>query len=467
LLGIHQREGLGRRSGTGRAAPGWRLSLLLFGLALAPRLLVFGMNTRPREVRFKEPDSGSYIQAAESLRNRFGLLDPKGRVTWPRLPGYPLLLAACFEAGLASPERLAGAVLIQIVLGSLAVVLSSRAAFWVDSKAATPVGILMALEPSSIAYSNVVLSETLYTLGLLAVFCAWRRWLALPEKRSLFLLATLVGLLPLVRPIALYLPFLMFVLLLGLRPPQRGRWWMSLLFLVVSLVPATVLRARNYYYFGSARFDTSGPWAKAIFARSVRELRGERVVSSPATQPWEYAFGEDQGLSATEAMEIQDRYFYQTISAHPVTALERIVLNGFLMMGVPDAELSSLVLKRVPPFTGGKVTARLRWLASLGPLSGLLILGMLISLGGLATLPLLVNYARSGNRVEKGLMACLGALVLYHLVLSSFVGHQGERYRLPMIPLLAISLVAGSSIVWGKGEKGPVPDARKEPATSP
>src|SRR5437867_2264408 len=129
LLGIHQREGLGQRHETGRAAPGWRLSLLLFGLALAPRLLVFGMNTQPREARFKEPDSGSYIQAAESLRNRSGFLHPKGSVTWPRLPGYPLLLAACFEAGLASPENLAGAVLIQVVLGSLVVVLSSRVAF--------------------------------------------------------------------------------------------------------------------------------------------------------------------------------------------------------------------------------------------------------------------------------------------------------------------------------------------------
>jgi uncharacterized membrane protein len=33
--------------------------------------------------------------------------------------------------------------------------------------------------------------------------------------------------------------------------------------------------------------------------------------------------------------------------------------------------------------------------------------------------------------------------VLYHWAISSFVGHQGERYRVPIIPFLVLLLASG------------------------
>jgi hypothetical protein len=130
------------------------------------------------------------------------------------------------------------------------------------------------------------------------------------------------------------------------------------------------------------------------------------------------------------------------IRAHPRAAVERWTLNALYLLGVPDSKLPAMVLPRVPAFTKGSAAARIRWLADLGWLGAWLALGMVVSVGGLLSIPVLAARARRWDRGRRALLALLAALALYQVAFSGFVWHQAERYRVPVIPLCAMMLCA-------------------------
>ena len=430
-----------RLSEGGRTGRDPALFLVLFLLALGARLTVFAVNSHREQPHFTVPDSGSYIQAAASLLEHRAFLDEQGNPSWARVPGYPLLLALSFGLRLASPEKPGGAVLVDILLGSLVVAMASGLAAWMAGRpAAISAGILLALEPSSIAHSNVIQSEGLYTLCLTLAIWAWWRWLSRPGVASLLFASLFVGLLPLIRPIGLLLPAVLLPVVVWVTWRNRHRAALAALFVLVCCLPGAAWRARNYHALGSAEIHYTAPWAKAIFAHSVEEMAGKRAGPSPHLQPWEFGFGRDQRLTAPEVTRIQEAYFLSTLRAHPVAAAKRALLNALFLIGVPDHQLSVLILEQVPPVIEGSVLARLRWMIEVGPLGLLIAAGMAVSLGGLAAIPVIALRARRWGFERKSLFVTMVFVVLYHIALSSLVGYQGERYRVPIIPLLAVLL---------------------------
>jgi 4-amino-4-deoxy-L-arabinose transferase-like glycosyltransferase len=413
----------------------------LFALSLAIRLLVLGVNLHHAYPFFFEPDSTDYIRDADDLSHGSGLRDLQGSPSMRRPPGYSGILAILFAAGLASPTSPVGALVVQMVLSALSVSLASSLAFQLGGRIpALFTGFLLALEPSLIASSDLVMSETLYTFTLLCVLGVWTRWWKHPQTRSLILLAALVGVLPLIRPAGSYLPILFALLILGLGPSSTRRMRSAILFLVLSLIPVGAWRARNYFLLGSSEVSSIGPWVQALFARSLELRAGD---SSPASAPWSQEFASEQNLPPARAMKLQNVYFHQTVARHPFFAMERLALNALAMVGVPNDRLVRLCLEHPPSLVGGSLRARLSWLKEVGPLSVLMVMGMAVSLGGIACLPLLLLRVRAWDSFRRAMLVGVVTVVLYQWAISSLIQYQADRYRIPMIPLLAVSLALG------------------------
>ncbi len=65
---------------------------------------------------------------------------------------------------------------------------------------------------------------------------------------------------------------------------------------------------------------------------------------------------------------------------------------------------------------------------------------MAVSVGGVLALPPLVLRARAWPREKQAHLGLLILLILYLLLMSSFVMYQSGRYRVPVIPLLVVTL---------------------------
>ncbi len=420
---------------------GRNLFMLFFLLALFPRLLVFNIAIHRERPVYKYQDSLGYIMPAQNLIEGNGFSGGGG---WPAFwwpPGYSGFLAVLFATGIASPEHLAGALLVQVLLASLVAGMVSLLALELGGvPAALLAGSLMALEPSSIAHANVILAETFFTFLLVLAVLTWRGWWASPKIHRLLAYAALVGLLPLVRPVATYLWVPLALLLVVTRPRAVPRAPVLVGFVALATFPVAAWTLRNYSYLHVPIFATVGQFNEARFAHNVEELAGEPQASSTVKQPWQDGFGPDQGMSFPQLVKAREEYFRRVLLKHPVAALERLALGGAGILGVPDSRLPDLILREVPDFQGGSVRGRLTWLWRLGWLGGLLLLGMAVSTGGFLALPLLALRARVWPRDKQAFLALMVLLILYQLLISSFIMYQADRFRVPIVPLLAVAL---------------------------
>ena len=410
---------------------------------------------RRDEPRFLLPDSHSYIGTAKSLLEHGGIQDDAGKPAWGRVPIYPLLLASIFATGIASPLRLQGAVLVQCLLGVSVVLIAARSSRALPGYLGVlPVGLLLAMEPSAIAYSNVILSEMLYSLVLLLALWAWERHLILQDTGTLLWLAAALGVLPLIRPIGVFFPLAVLPVFVWTRWGRAGMLRGIGILVLVAMSPAVAWSWRNYVSLGSFELHSTGPWAKAIFAQDVERSIGRTDHSSADSfiKPWEAGFGTDQGLTPRETSALRTGYFREAIASHPWAAAREWVINGIFLMGVPDSLLAAILLEHPPAVPEGNVRDRIRWVGDLGAVAAPVVLGMVISLGGLAAIPWLLMHWRRWNPDTQKVMGFVLVAVIYHWAFSSFVGHQGERYRVPMIPFLALLLTSGVGLLLGDRE---------------
>jgi 4-amino-4-deoxy-L-arabinose transferase-like glycosyltransferase len=410
-------------------------------LALLARLFVLQIVLHREAPVYRYQDSLGYLSTAESLLGGKGYVDSQGRAAfwWP--PGYPGFIATVFAAGLASPESLEGILVIQAILSTLTVGAVFLLALYLEGFAAAVVaGSLMILEPSCLAYSNMILSEAVFSFLLLMAALAWRRWWIAPGLGSLLAFSAVVAVLPFLRPLALYLWIPLACLIAFCGPANCRRLRAAALFVIVVIVPIAAWDVRNYSYLRTSEFATVGQFNEARFARAVEDLAGVPRPEGVVEQPWEMGFGPDQGLSFVELVRLRHAYFRRTLLHHPLAALQRLTMTGIGILGVPDGRLAAMILPAVPEHEGGSILGRVRRIGRMGWLGGLLLLGMLVSVAGFLSIPLLGLRSRKWPRDQQVLLLLLVLLVFYQLLIASFIMFQGERFRVPVIPLLAVLL---------------------------
>lgn len=110
--------------------------------------------------RFYAPDTESYVKPAQELINHHRFYS-EGTPEIVRTPGYPLLLTP----GLALNRLWVVTLVVQIVLSSLTIYLVYRTAktLFNSERASLIAATLYSVEPLSIIYTSLLLSETLFT----------------------------------------------------------------------------------------------------------------------------------------------------------------------------------------------------------------------------------------------------------------------------------------------------------------
>lgn len=362
-------------------------------------------------------DGVIYERAARQLAAGEGytlaMYDPDFR--WAHLPtafyppGWPAVLSAVKRAALPLPADL----LLQALLGALAIPLAARVAgAAAGHRAARIAAWLVALWPGGWLAAASWMGEPLFGLALLAAV------LPLVGPRGarpgrLGLAALLFGLAAYVRPTALAMTPLALAARAWSRLPRAVSVLVALLACALALVPLAPWLARNAQQLGGPVLSSSSGANLYVGALGPRFARIPRTIDCPPG-PRELA---------------RDR-------CRRERALARIEADpaGWLALGVAKV-LHTFGYEASPALTLG---------AGLGhptpeeelPVRSLVVLSSAYWLGLLA----LALRARARRAPRRVIWACALGVTLLHVV---FLG--GDRYHLPLVPLVAALAAAALS----------------------
>ena len=249
---------------------------LIFALAFALRfgLLEYRLGTNDRTPLEISPQAIEYVNLGKALLYRGEWSAPYFAA---RPPLMPLMIAGMYAIFGESQMAVA---MVNVTLGALTAVMAYGVASSLagDVRAARLAGVLVAIDPASIA-NNINLQAEALTNFCLAVSVFFLARLATRQKVSDAVLAGLcLSLAMLARPTTLYLFVfclpLSFVLL-RLTPQRSGnviprwRWlWLYLAFAALPVLSIAGWSARNRHYMGEFTFSTVSDF-NMLFYRAV------------------------------------------------------------------------------------------------------------------------------------------------------------------------------------------------------
>lgn len=389
------------------------------------------------------PDSKTYLIPAASLLHGEGLRDEEGNPDTLRTPGYPLFLVPF--AGLAATARtIVAAQHLLVVALAAAVYLFTRTV--ASQMAALLAGIFVALDVPTIHMANKVLSETLFTVLLFALFVFLVRiGKSSPSTRSVVTAALLCGALVLVRPVAIAY-FIVPAIFLARALSRRS----LALFVAVSLFLPVGWAIRNRLRSGIFTVSSIAGINMLQYraAGALAILDGGNFKEDLADRQQELSDDADDeiqiALHIPDAQELPipvraswySRIGRRIVLAHPLGAA-LMTFRGFLVNCFdPDSDAVSMV-SRLDSSTVDLVVRA--WTHLL----------VFLAAGGIAML------ARRG---EPRLAGLLILTILYYLTISA--GGEAEyRFRVPVVPMLAIAAAVATARASGHTDSADQPVA--------
>ncbi|HUJ15782.1 MAG TPA: hypothetical protein VL284_18480 [Thermoanaerobaculia bacterium] len=361
------------------------------------------------------PDSFTYLAPARAMLRGAGFTNDKHQPETLRTPGYPLLLAA-FGA------RTLPVIILQHLLNAALAAAIYLFIRWRTANRFTAIlaALVFALDPPTIHYANKLLTETLFTVILFIVFAG-----AL-QRRNVLALALLLGVLVLIRPIAMFFFVPLGVMLAIWRVPRRR----VVAFALVALVLPVGWAIRNKTRTGVFTVSPIGAF----------NLLSHRAAAALAIEDAGDDFDQDladeqQGLHddlkdeepPNAPPEVRARYeshlAWQVIRQHPLALVELHVRGVFVNFFDSDWDAMDEVTTVSPEVV--------RW--------------------GLGALPAIVfAFAVIGVialwHSDRAMSILILITVLYFIGISA--GSEAEsRFRVPVVPQLAIAAAAGVEAV--------------------
>lgn len=414
----------------------WNDCRLLVGVALLTRLGLLLAVPVP-EGLFHPPDSAEYDRLGRNLlrEGRLSLADaPPWEPDLTRTPVYPAFVAACYAAAGPSPLVV---VLAQCVVaaGTCLAVYAAGARLFGRRPAVVAAG-LVALDPLSVRYATLLLSETLFTAlfaaGLLCAAAYCRR----PSAGWAVGTGLSVGLAVLCRPIAALWPPVLVAWMVGLA--WRHRSWRPVghaalvLALVAPMVGAWV--TRNSAVGGLPVLSTI-PGINLYYHRAAAVVaRQEQVPVEEARQRLAdrlHEAGREGGLGPAEEYRLMEEWGWHIVSTGREDYLRESWDGAVRMMGPQEPLAPTGVAAEAVDGAERVFLVTLYALAAYGT----------------------VRCLRGPDRYD---LLILPAAVLYLIVLSGPEAYP--RFRVPVVPALA--LLAGAcfrpaSPLTGGAEQGP------------
>jgi hypothetical protein len=340
-----------------------------------------------------------------------------------RTPGYPLFLAALPDAAATAVQRtlhiaIAGGVYL-LVLGTTR-----------RRRLALLGGLLYALHLPSVAIAREVMTETLFTAVIFAVF-------VLLVRDRPYLAALVAGLAPLVRPIAILFPLAVALWLLFDR-----RRLAAALFVVVGLLPSALWMARNARVAGAPVLD-------CVTGENALFFRGAAVLVAKERGP----------LFGLTALQRQTGFYRTLVRSRPV--LLAMALRDMRDAGIDPLRAThgrrSVAFARL----GGRIVRAHPFLFAELMISGFIRLhfdalwetataaGMDYRNARLLFLPLalagflLALYGWPHLRTLNPRLAWLTLLFVAYFTLLSSGPDTEPRFSTPFAPMMAIAIAAG------------------------
>jgi 4-amino-4-deoxy-L-arabinose transferase-like glycosyltransferase len=377
----------------------WAVGILALGLAL--RLaLVWAVGTAHAPV----DDEWAY---------RFALTTARlWSVWWPpglecRPPGYPLLLRGLHVLGVSPP----GLLLIQALLGAATVALFMLLArHWMGPAVAVVAGALLAVHPTLLLYTVLFMSETLFLFFLVSslLLLTWPD----ARRRTTVAAGVLLGLTVLTR--SNHLPFtgmLIAWVLAGSFWPRAERSVRALLLalpMLLTIAPWTVRNAIVYREF--IPID-------CLTMQSLWEGNNPRGWNVDLMRRY-YAHSHSPSARERFAFQEASTFLRAQPPGYPVAKLGRTVR---LLLGGGDYVTASYYKPhaRFGPLSPSTSNALLR--IERGWWVGLTALG-------------LIGFALAAPSPQRTLVALFAS----SLVLSHWITFVIPRYRVPLLPFLAL-----------------------------
>jgi len=415
-------------------------------LALTVRLIPL---SRPGTAWMLTADSPSYTVLAKGLTRGCGLAPWEhgacGTPELGRTPGYPLFLAVI--------PSLRSVLVVQAILETGTVVVVGVAA---AAAAGTLAGIvaasIFAFDVSSISNCVTIMTEPLFTaivalafgLQIVAVF-----WFADPKIRLIvsFVGAGLIGVSTLVRPIGVVLIVTAPLLMLPLQQSKLRSVWIGIVVTVIATAPTFAWCLRNFERRGAFSLSIT-PLVDFYFFRVaslLAEQNGIQVDHQRALLLRELpkicspVFND----SPPACFEILKRRAFQIIRKHPAE-LAAIMSRGTaaLMLG-PGLEATKVMLgdgtTGAKPGPAGKAVFALVTLEF-----------MLLAVTWTGTVFTIVKFGLPWRWSHYPMLLPFAPALL--LILATAGPEAYSRYRIPVMPLLAIV----SGIGWAQMVRPPL-----------
>jgi 4-amino-4-deoxy-L-arabinose transferase-like glycosyltransferase len=427
-----------------------RLLLVAVLLSILSKLVLSGLviTHHPHGV-FESSDSLEYHQLALNLLHH-GEFSRSPQAPYEpeilRTPAYPLLLAGLYGIFGIQPAIV---VFAQIAFSVATIFIGFRiTALLFHERAGLLAALLLAADPVAAYYTQVLLTETIFTTTISLCLLLLLHALTEPSKWQWSVGASIcLALSTYIRPTSYYLGFIFpLILFLMIRPlvGSRRAFKPALLFLSLYIVLVGSWQIRNYVQTGSMEFSQVKNQylfiAKAAAIVAVRDnLSLEDAQQRLAAEHFRSLPPSFQSATQAQHFESQGKYAMNIIMEHPVLFLWTS-LRGTLATLLGPSNLSHLfgldnVALQASLLRGdlGRFS-RNQWIMATSAWTyGIAFLAILY-------LGLLLFFVRVGF-YSQGIVLLIFT-TLYVLLLSS--GPEAySRFRLPIMPALCVMAAAG------------------------
>lgn len=272
--------------------PIWYVLIVAFSIRLL--LPIIAYNTATGDITIFHPaDTDRYIKTAEELITT-GKFTYYGIPELPRTPGYPILLMP----GILLNSLEMVTILIQVFLSCLTIYIVFRISLLLfeNTRIATLCASLYAIEPLSIVFSGLLLTETLFTFLNTLFLYYMVKYLKRGQIRNIILSAVTLSASVYVRPINYFLPvFVASILFIWtLTEVQKRKVLLVHIFsfFLISMVLIALWQIRNKSETGYSGFS-------AIVDHNLYFYDGASVLSAKQGIPFSVA-QENMGIASWE-----------------------------------------------------------------------------------------------------------------------------------------------------------------------
>lgn len=393
-------------------------------------------------------DTTKYIAPALSLITT-GQFSTNGIPETTRTPGYPILMVPGLLTGF--PEMLT--IALQILLGCLTIYLIFRIGLTLFERPlpALSSAALYAIEPLSVIYTNILMSETLFSTTLVSFLLFFLKYLKSNYWGSLIVSATFLAVCAYIRPICYFLPLLMGLCLvfriLIMRSWNRKAVLQVMVFLLVIYVLLLPWQVRNYYYTGQWSFSGISSDDLYFFTASTVLAQINKIPYEEQREQMAYASNnlyltphpEHREWTGDDVRRWRTARALEIITSYPFGYIKMVALGATWTVGGPGIGSWVELFKMNRNRSGQSLTAteddKLYYLR-VSRLSywGSIFLGLV--LGAYWIVALVGGY--KVYRQVGWQVIFLGGTVLYFVLVPAMLAIGYSRFRHPVTPILCV-----------------------------